>query len=224
MTTCTEVLYNLTYCATLLVAAFLGSDDRCSVLADAGPSAGGTTLEPGRCVQAQSSYYRENTSMALVNQPAGKLTIHYRDASRSKGSTDFHFPYGTLASVVFTAADLLSAALNAVTGCAIDGYSVSYTKFEDTPETPDVYSRVEDKGKFLYRTSNARTSIFSIPGILNSLLLPNGAIDQSNALVIALNDAIVAGDLVFCSADGSDLTALLDAYQIFTGTTKQQRP
>jgi len=162
--------------------------------------------------------------MALVNQPAGKLTIHYRDASRSKGSTDFHFPYGTLASVVFTAADLLSAALNAVTGCAIDGYTISYTKREDTPAAPDAFSRVEDKGKFIFGTSNARTSLFSIPGILNAVLLAGGEIDQTNALIIALVAAVVAGDLVFCSADGSDLTALLDAYQVFTGTTKEQRP
>jgi len=162
--------------------------------------------------------------MALVNQPAGKLTIHYRDESKSKGSTDFHFPYGTLASVVFTAADLLSAALNAVTGCAIDGYTVSYTKTEDTPETPAAGSRVEDKGKFIFRTSNARTSLFSVPGIENAVLLPNGDVDQSDILITALVDAVIAGDLVFCSADGSDLTALLDAYQIFSRTTKGQRP
>jgi hypothetical protein len=162
--------------------------------------------------------------MALVNQPAGKLTIHYRDESKSKGSTDFHFPYATLASVVFTAADILSAALNALTGAAIDGYTISYTKTEDTPATPDAFSRVEDKGKFQFRTANARTSTFSIPAILNSVLLPNGDIDQTDILVTALVDAVVGGDLVFCSADGSDLTALLDAYQTFTGTTKNQRP
>jgi len=162
--------------------------------------------------------------MALVNQPAGKLTIHYRDESRSKGSTDFHFPYGTLASVVFTAADLLSAALNAVSDCAIDGYTISYTKTEDTPATPGAGSRVEEKGKFIYRTSNARTSLFSIPGIIDSVLNPDGSVDLADALIVALNAAVVGGDLVFCSADGSDLTALLDAYQIFTGTTKAQRP
>jgi len=162
--------------------------------------------------------------MALVNQPAGTLSIHYRDETGSKGSTNFSFPYDTLASVVETAADLLSAALNAITGCAIDGYSYGYTKFEDTPETPADGARVENKGKFIYRTSNARTSLFTIPGIIEAVLEPNGSIDQTNALIIALNAAVVGGDLVFCSADGSDLTALLDAYQIFTGTTKNQKP
>lgn len=162
--------------------------------------------------------------MALINQPTGTLSIKYRDETGSKGSTEFHYPYDTLASVVETAADVLSAALNALTGCAIDGYTYSYTKFEDTPETPADGARIENKGKFIYRTSNARSSLFSIPGIIESVLLPNGAINQANLLVVALNTAVVGGDLVFASADGSDLTALLDAYQIFTGTTKNQRP
>jgi hypothetical protein len=162
--------------------------------------------------------------MALVNQPAGVLTIRYRDETGSKGSTDFHFPFATLASVVFTQADILSAALNAVTGCAIDGYSISYTKSEDTPETPADGSRVENKGTFIYRTDNARTSLFTIPGIEEALLLPNGDIDQADALIIALNTAVVGGALNFCSADGSDLTAILEAYQKFSRTTRNQRP
>jgi len=162
--------------------------------------------------------------MALVNQPAGKLTIHYRDASGSKGSTDFHFPYATLTSVVVTAADLLSAALNAVSDCAIDGYTISYTKTEDTPAAPAAGSRVEEKGKFIYRTANARTSLFTIPAIVDTVLEQNGAVDLGNALIIALNSAVVGGDLVFCAADGSDLTAILDAYQVFTRTTRNQRP
>jgi len=162
--------------------------------------------------------------MALVNQPAGTLAIHYRDETGSRGSTNFSFPYATLASVVFTQADLLSAALNVLTGCAIDGYTVSYTKSEDTPETPADGSRVENKGKFIYRTANARTSLFTIPGIVESVLEPNGSIDLTNALVIALNTAVVGGALNFTSADGSDLTAIIEAYQVFTGTTKNQKP
>jgi len=162
--------------------------------------------------------------MALVNQPTGTLSIKYRDETGSKGSTEFHFPYDTLAAVVETAADLVSAALNSLTGCAIDGYTYSYTKFEDTPETPADGARVENKGRFIYRTSNARTSLFSIPGIIESVLEPSGRVDLTDALIVALNTAVVGGDLVFASADGSDLTAILEAYQIFTGTTKNQRP
>lgn len=156
--------------------------------------------------------------MALVNQPAGELSIHYRDETGSTGSTKFHFPYATLTAVVVTAADLLSAALNAVTGCAIDGYTISYTKREDTPATPADGARIENKGKFVFRTDNARTSMFSVPGIEEGILLPNSNfIDKADLLVAALVDAVVGGDLVFCSADGSDLTALLDGWQVMAG-------
>lgn len=159
--------------------------------------------------------------MALINQPAGNLSIHYRDETGSKGSTEFHFPYATLTSVVITQADLLSAALNAITGCAIDGYTISYTKFEDTPETPADGARVENKGKFVYRTANARTSLFSIPGIEESVLLPNSnSIDLADPLIVALNTAVVGGALNFTSADGSDLTAILEAYQVMAGGKK----
>jgi len=162
--------------------------------------------------------------MALVNQPAGELSIHYRDETGSTGSTKFHFPYATLASVVFTQADILSAALNAITGCAIDGYTISYTKTEDTPETPADGARVENKGQFTYRTANARTSMFTVPGIEEAVLNPSGTINQANALIVALNAAVVGGDLVFCAADGSDLTALLHAEQKFRRTGKAQAP
>jgi len=146
------------------------------------------------------------------------VSIDYRAEPGSKGSTDFHFPYATLASVVFTQAALLSAALNAITGCAIDGYTISYTKTEDTPEVPADGARVENKGKFIYRTANARTSLFSVPGIEEGVLLPNSnTIDQGDALIIALNTAVVGGALNFCSADGSDLTAILEAYQVMSG-------
>lgn len=162
--------------------------------------------------------------MALVNLPTGQLKIDYTDASGSKGSTIFHFPYATLTAVVVTAADILSAALNALTDAAVDGYSITYAKTEDTPATPSANSRVENKGVFTFRTSNGRTSRFSIPAIVAAVLNASGSIDKTDALVIALVDAVVGGDLVFASADGSDLTALLQAYQRFSGSTKKQLP
>lgn len=162
--------------------------------------------------------------MALVNLPVGQLKIDYRDASGSQGSTIFHFPYDTLTSVVITAADILSAALNALSDAAIDGYSITYTKREDTPATPTAGSRVEEKGNFVFATDNGRTSRFSIPAIVDSVLNTSGSINKANALVIALVDAVVGGDLIFASADGSDLTALLQAYQSFRKSSKRQLP
>lgn len=162
--------------------------------------------------------------MALVNAPTGQLKIDYRDASGSRGSTIFHFPYATLTSVVITAADALSAALNALTDAAIDGYTITYTKREDTPETPTAGSRVEEKGNFVFATNNARTSKFSIPAIVDSVLNASGSIDKTDPLVVALVTAVVGGDLVFSAADGSDLTALLRAWQGFRTSSKNQLP
>jgi len=162
--------------------------------------------------------------MALVNLPTGQLKIDYRDASGSKGSTIFHFPYTTLASVVVTVADLLSAALNALTDAAIDGYSITYTKTEDTPATPTAGSRVEEKGNFVYRTADGRTTRFTIPAIVDSVLNPSGSVDKTSALVTALTTAVVAGDFAFQSSSGSDITALLEAYQSFRSSSKRQLP
>jgi hypothetical protein len=162
--------------------------------------------------------------MALVNLPTGQLKIDYRDASGSTGSTVFHFPYATLTSAVITAADILSAALNALTDCAVDGYSITYVKREDTPATPTAGSRVEEKGNFVFATSNGRTSRFSIPAIVDSVLNPSGSINKASLLITALVDAVVGGDLIFASADGSDLTALLKAWQSFRATSKREAP
>lgn len=162
--------------------------------------------------------------MALVNLPTGTLKIDYRDASGTKGSSVFHFPYATLTSVVITVADILSAALNALSDAAIDGYSITYAKTEDTPATPTAGSRVEEKGNFVWRTANGRSTRFTIPAIVDTVLNPSGSVDKTDALVIALSDAVIAGDFAFVSADGSDITALLQAYQSFRGSSKGQLP
>lgn len=162
--------------------------------------------------------------MALVNTPTGQLKINYRDASGSPGSTILHFPYATLAAVVVTAADAISAALNALSDAAIDGYSITYTKREDTPATPTAGSRVEEKGNFVWRTDNGRSTRFSIPAIVDSVLNDSGSIDKTDALITALVAAVTDVDLIFASADGSDITALLEAYQSFRRSTKNQLP
>ena len=162
--------------------------------------------------------------MALVNLPTGQLKIEYRDASGSRGSTIFHFPYATLASVVVTVADILSAALNALTDAAIDGYTITYAKTEDSPALATAGSRVEEKGNFVWRTANGRSTKFTIPAIVDTVLNPSGSIDKTDALVVALSDAVILGDFAFVSADGSDITALLEAWQSFRGSTKNQLP
>jgi len=162
--------------------------------------------------------------MALVNLPTGTLKIDYRDASGTRGSSIFHFPFGTLAAVVVTVADILSASLNALSDAAIDGYTITYAKTEDTPATPTAGSRVEEKGNFVWRTANGRSTRFTVPAVVDTILNPSGSIDKANALVLALVAAVTAGDFAFAGADGSDITALLEAYQSFRGSTRDQLP
>jgi len=162
--------------------------------------------------------------MALVNIPTAQLKLDYHDSSGSKGSTIFHAPFATLASVIVTVADILSAAVNALTDCAVDGYSITYAKTEDTPATPTAGSRVEEKGNFVFRTADGRTTRFSIPAIVDSVLNGDGSVDKTNILVTALADAVIAGDFAFQSASGSDITALLQAYQSFRRSTKKELP
>lgn len=162
--------------------------------------------------------------MALENLPTAQLKFDYVDASGSHGSTLVHVPYATLAAAAIAAADIISAAMAALSDAVIVGYSLTYGKRETTPGTPVAGSRVEEKGQFVWRTSNARSTRFSIPAIKDSLLDAAGTIDQTDLLVTALVDAVIGGDVIFGAADGSDITSLLEAYQRFNASTKRQLP
>lgn len=162
--------------------------------------------------------------MALQNTPTAKLVFQYRDGTGSRGSTIVHVPYATLAAAAIAAADGIAAAMTALSDAVIEGYSLSYAKFEDTPATPDPASRVEEKGFFSWRTANARSSTFTIPAIKDSLLTPSGKIDPADPLVAALVSVVTGVGAIFAGADGSDITALLRAYQKFNKSTRRQLP
>jgi hypothetical protein len=137
---------------------------------------------------------------------------------------DIHVPYATLAAAAITAADAISAAVTLITGCVVLGYKLTYAKSETTPADAAVGSRVEDKGVFVWRTADGRTTRFTVPGILDSVLNVDGSIDRTNVDIIAL-DAVVTGvGAIFAGASGSDITALLEAYQAFRSSTKRQLP
>jgi hypothetical protein len=162
--------------------------------------------------------------MALVNTPTAKLDFTFVDGTGSRGHTLVHVPYATLAAAAITAADAISAAMAALSDAAIVSYSLTYSKFEDTPGTPDPASRVEEKGFFSWRTANARSSSFTIPAIKDSLLTPSGKIDQSDVLVAALIAVVAGTGTIFAGADGSDITGILRAYQRFNRSTRNQLP
>ncbi len=162
--------------------------------------------------------------MAFVNQPTATLTIKMKDASGSNGSFKVHVPYATLAAVALTAASAIATAVALITGCSVIGFDLTYTSNDDAPATPDAGSRVEDKGVFIWRTANARSSRFEIPGILDAVLNPDGSVDLTNADIIALVAAVTGVGTIFAGADGSDITSLLEAYQRFNSSTRRQLP
>lgn len=162
--------------------------------------------------------------MALVNLPTAQLKFTLKDASGSIGHLLIHVPYATLAAAAITAADAISAALTALTGCAFLGYSLSYVKVDNAPADPAAGSRVEDKGEFVWLTADGRTTRFSLPGVLDSLLNVDGSIDRTNVDVIALIDVVTGVGSIFAGASGSDITAISEAYQRFSRSSKRQLP
>jgi len=162
--------------------------------------------------------------MALVNQPTAALDFTWKDASGSISHTLIHVPYATLASVAIAAADALVAAMAPLSDAVNLGYSLTYKKVENAPDAATDGSRVEEKGVFIWGTSNARTTRFTIPAIQDDLLNVDGSIDRSNALIIALVTAVTDVGTIFASADGSDIVGLLEAYQRFNSSTKNQLP
>jgi hypothetical protein len=162
--------------------------------------------------------------MAFVNQPAANLTFIWRDASGSLGRTNINIPFDTLTGAALAAADVLRPLMGALSDATIIGQSLTYSYFDDGPPDPTAGSRVEEKGQFIWRQANARTTGFTIPAIKDSLLNPSGSINRANLLVLPFVAGIVAVDAIFCGADGSDITSLEKAYQRFNRTTKMTKP
>ena len=162
--------------------------------------------------------------MALTNLPTAQLSFALRDASGSIGHMDVHVPYATLAAAAITAADAIAAAVTLITGCEVLGYKLTYAKAETAPAGASAGSRVEDKGVFTWRTADGRTTTFTVPGILDSVLNVDGSIDRSNVDIIALDAVVTAVGSIFAGASGSDITSLFAAYQRFRSSTKNQLP
>jgi hypothetical protein len=106
----------------------------------------------------------------------------------------------------------------------VTGFALSYDFVEDAPGDPTAGSRVEDKGIFRWLCANGLTSAFSIPGILDAVLLPDGRVDLANADIVIMRAVVEDVGAIFASISGSDIVTLSEAYQRFSGTTKRQAP
>jgi hypothetical protein len=162
--------------------------------------------------------------MSMAALPTAILSYGLEDSTGSQSKMQFHVPFGTLASVVTTAAALVAPLIAATTGCAIVSQSLTYAYHDSTHATPADGSRVEDKGVVIMRAANGRPSRVAIPGVLDSLKNTSGSIDRTNADFVALFEAILGTGAVFCAADGSDLVAVDKAYQAFRRSTRGSLP
>lgn len=162
--------------------------------------------------------------MAFVNTPAATLSFTFRDESGSVSTMQINVPYATTAAAAITAADGIRAAMLALSDATVIAQSLTYSYFDDDPPAANAGSRVEEKGQFIWRTSNGRTTGFTIPAIKDSVLTLSGAIDRSDALVIALDSVVTGAGAIFASADGADITSLYKAYQRFNRSTRRTLP
>lgn len=161
--------------------------------------------------------------MALVNKPTASLKFNWKDESGSHGSTQVHVPFATSASAALAAGNAIAATLPAISGCAIQSFDLTYAFTEDAPATPAAGSRVENKGQFNWLCVNGLQTGFSIPGIVDAVLLPDGRVDLTNADIVIMRAVVEDVGAIFASLSGSDIVSLASAYQRFKGTTKGTR-
>lgn len=162
--------------------------------------------------------------MAWVERPTASLTFTLVDETGSKGNVSFDVPQDTLADVALTAAATLRPLIEACTDCEVVGYALSYSARNTTPAAAGAGSRVERKGVLTFNTAAGKTATYTIPGIIDAAVLPDGRVDDDNAAIAALAGAIIAVDAIFTDSNGQGLDSLAAAYERYNRTTKGQMP
>jgi hypothetical protein len=161
--------------------------------------------------------------MAFTLNAAVKVIFNCRDESGNEGKVTLHAPSSQLASVVQTNATALAALIQAITGCSVHSYSYSYEVEDPAAAAPAVGSRIEHKGRFIFELANGLETRMEVPGILQSIVLGDGAIDLANSDVDAFVVAVQAGT-AYSGVTGSDIGALTAAYEAFRRSTKNMLP
>lgn len=159
--------------------------------------------------------------MALINL-APTVTFTLVDETGSKSAAQLSIPAATTVADARTAADALTPLIQAVTGCSIEGYAINFSTTETAPAPAAANSRVERKGVLTFRTAAGKIATVSIPGIIDAIVLSSGRIDDDNADVAALVADLLAPP--WSDSNGSDLAALVEAYEKFRTSTKGTLP
>jgi hypothetical protein len=160
--------------------------------------------------------------MAFVSKPSASITFDFTDSSGSKATTRGHVPAATTIAAALTAAASLGAALATATSCTLTSYSVTYSEVDNAPVAPAVNCRVEEKGVYIFRLANGLFTRIEVPGFGSAFLNPSGSIDLTEVQASGVSDSLIAAP--WCGVDGSDITAVVSAYQRFRRSTKAMLP
>lgn len=161
--------------------------------------------------------------MAIVAGPVATVTFNLIDETGSRSSCQLFAPAVTAVADLVTATTAAVVDLEAISGCAVEGWSITYSASENAILAPNPGSRVERKGLFVMNTAVAtKYNRISVPGILPTLLVDGGRIDEDNAVVDTFLDNLIAGP--WTDSNGNALTGLRSAYERFASTTRRQLP
>lgn len=162
--------------------------------------------------------------MAFNSKPTAQLTYGLVDETGSRATISFDVPYDTAAQAAIVSAGALRPLIGALTGCAIVSQSLTYSETDNAPAAPAAGSRVERKGAVQFYTAVGKTVTYQIPGILNSMLLRSGAINEDMPAMQAFVNLVVAVDSLFADSNGVTLTAYKGGYERFRRSTRAMLP
>lgn len=160
--------------------------------------------------------------MAFQLRPSATATFVLRDEEGTISRMQVRYPSDTTVAAAQADADALAAQLDAISGCAVDGYSLNWEVYQDTPTAPTPDGVVEVKGQFGLLAANGQKVIVEVPGIIGTLVSPAGTIDRAQAGVSAFVNSLLTG--VWSSNVGSDLVAAVYSRRVARSTTKRGAP
>lgn len=160
--------------------------------------------------------------MAFQLRPSGTATFILRDEEGTISRMQVRFPSATTLVDVNADCEALATQLDAISGCAVDGYTINWEAYQDTPTAPTADGIAEIKGQFGLLAANGQKVIVEVPGIIGTLVSPTGTIDRAQATVSDFVAQLLTG--VWSSNVGSDLVAATYSRRVARSTTKRGAP
>lgn len=138
------------------------------------------------------------------------MLLLLRDATGSPGRLSAHIADSTSIGTARAAAAALAAAVSAVTGCALTGYSVVYeTVGSDERAGPSDRRNVL---RLVFEAGAGQYAAIDLPGLLPELVDEDGTtVDPSQPVIAAIVAELSSG--IWVNPFGDDIGALLASYQ-----------